>query len=43
MFLTKTLDNSMEKMDRCDMGIPANGAVAFSVFPIYFSFLKNRD
>lgn len=43
MFLIKTLDNSIEKTDRCDMGMPANGSVAFSIFEVYFSFLKNRD
>ena len=39
MVLAKKLENSMIGMDRCDMGMPANGAVAFSIF----SFFKNAD
>lgn len=41
MYLASMLDNSIEKADRCDMGMPANGAVAFSIFSIYIS--KNTD
>jgi hypothetical protein len=38
-----TLKNSMNKADRCDKGMLANGSVAFSISKAYFSFVKNKD
>ncbi len=42
MFLANMLNNSIEKTDRCDMGMPANGSVAFSIFSISI-YSKNTD
>ena len=42
MFFVKAFDNSIKNADRCDIGMLANGTVAFSVFQNYFSFV-NKD